>query len=701
MSSKITQAEFHSKLALVLQLFQSGQHSEADRLAMALLASRPNSADILVIRGVIAGIQNRYTDAEQLFRNALKWDKNNFYIFYNLAKTLSDKGNDRDALKWHRKALDLNSSSDGAWLNYGRSLCNLGEIDDAIKAYDRALIINNNFSDAYTNKGICYCKKLRLDESIALHDQALRLNPELAEAWNNRGNALSQAKRYSEALASFEQSIRLRPKYAEAWLNQGIVLNDLGRYEEAINSYERALELSSDLEFVRGDLVHIQMKICSWAGLKSRIKTLENSIISKQKLTSPFPILGLFDSPHLQKLCAATYVKDKFSPSGKLGALPPRSRRDKVRIGYFSADFGDHPVSHLIVELIEAHDRSRFEVYGFSFGDHTNDPMRQRMERAFDCFLDVKHVNDLEIVRLSRQHMIDIAVDLGGHTKDSRPKIFVERVAPIQINYLGYPGTWGSDCMDYFIGDKVTVSDENREQFSEKIIFLPNCFQVNPSNRPIANDNLSRETHGLPYGSFVFCCFNSPWKITPEILNSWSRILRGVENSVLWLQGGGRIGRECLLKEFESLGIGASRIVFAERLPSLAEHLARYKEADLFLDTFPYGAHTTASDALWSGLPVLTRSGKSFASRVAASLLHAVKLPELITNSSDDYEILAIKLAQNRKRISNLKVKLVEIRSSCSLFNTTLFTQHLESAYTLAYDRHHFGLPLQDIYVEP
>jgi predicted O-linked N-acetylglucosamine transferase (SPINDLY family) len=362
-------------------------------------------------------------------------------------------------------------------------------------------------------------------------------------------------------------------------------------------------------------------------------------------------------------------------------------------------DFCEHPVSQLMVELIELHDRDRFEIYGFSFGADTKDPMRQRMEKAFDRFIDVKNLSELGIACLAREQAIDIAIDLGGYTKDSRPQIFAERAAPLQINYLGYPGTLGSECMDYFMGDRVTIPDDYYKYFSEKIIFLPNSFQPNPSQRPIKAKDASRQSYKLPETGFIFCCFNNTWKITPDVFESWIRILKKVEDSVLWLSDTHPIAKRNILAAFTANNIHLSRIVFAERLPSHADHLQRYLRANLFLDTFPYCAHTTASDALWAGLPVLTRLGESFVSRGAASQLSSIGLPELVTNSYHAYESLAIELATNPEKLLGLKEKLASHRATTPLFNTPLLTQHIEAAYRAIYDRYHAGLLPDHTYV--
>jgi predicted O-linked N-acetylglucosamine transferase (SPINDLY family) len=361
-------------------------------------------------------------------------------------------------------------------------------------------------------------------------------------------------------------------------------------------------------------------------------------------------------------------------------------------------DFREHPVAHLTADLFELHDRNQFEVYAFSFGKNNQDPMRQRLEKSFDKFLDVDHLNHIDIARLSRELKIDIGIDLGGHTKDSRPQIFSERAAPIQVNYLGYPGTWGRPCMDYFIGDKTTITSKSRDYFLEKIVYMPEQFQVNPISRPRSERHRKRTELGLPVDAIVFCCFNNNWKITPIIFESWMRILRKLPRSVLWLYAENPWATKNLVKRASECGVSSERLIFSKRI-SLEEYIVQYRHADLFLDTVPYNAGTTASDALWAGLPVLTCAGESFACRMAASLSETVGLPELFTRSLDQYEALAIEIASDPERLKMLKDRLMQKLSTTSLFDTSRFTRHLESAYKTMYERCHADLPPDDIYI--
>jgi predicted O-linked N-acetylglucosamine transferase (SPINDLY family) len=401
----------------------------------------------------------------------------------------------------------------------------------------------------------------------------------------------------------------------------------------------------------------------------------------------------------LQRKASEIWVQDKHPFDDSLGPLVKRAQRDKIRIGYYSADFHNHATAYLMAEFFERHDRSKFELFAFSFGPDKQDGMRQRLTQSFDQFIDVRFNSDKEVAEFSRMLGIDIAVDLKGSTKDHRFGIFSYRAAPVQVSYIGYPGTMGADYIDYLIADKTVVPQEHQKHYSEKIIYLPDSYQVNDRKRVIADKTYTRQELGLPSEGFVFCCFNNNYKITPSVFDSWVRILKAVPNSVLWLFQDNPLAAINLRKEAKARGIDEARLVFAKSMP-LDQHLARHSAADLFLDTLPYNAHTTASDALWAGLPLLTCMGESFASRVAASLLKAVGMPELIANTQEEYEAKAIELAQNPDQLNALKQKLQSNCLSAPLFNTEKITRHIEQAYANVYERYHADLMPENIYVE-
>ena len=445
--------------------------------------------------------------------------------------------------------------------------------------------------------------------------------------------------------------------------------------------------------------LHARMRICDWGDLDDQLAQLAARIGRNEKAVFPFPVLALSDSLPLQRKTAEIWVQDECPASDALPVIPKRPKSGKLRIGYFSADFGNHPVSFLTAELFETHDRDKFELTAFSFGANENHDMRKRVEAAFDQFIDVRNRSDKDVAMLARSLEIDIAVDLGGFTKDSRTNIFAMRAAPLQASYLGYLGTMGAEYIDYLIADSTIIPEEYQKHYSEKIVYLPS-YQANDSKRRIADKVFSREELGLPQTGFVFCCFNNNYKITPGTFGSWMRILQKVEGSVLFLYAENEPAAINLKKEAALRGVAPDRLVFGKRLPA-PEYLARYRSADLFLDTLPYNAGTTASDALWAGLPVLTCAGEAFASRVAASLLNAIHLPELITSTQEEYEALAIALAANPERLRQIRQKLVNNRLTTPLFDTARFTRHLEAAYNAMYERYQADLPPAHIHIKP
>ena len=440
----------------------------------------------------------------------------------------------------------------------------------------------------------------------------------------------------------------------------------------------------------------VKMHLCDWSDAAAEFAQLEEKIKRNEKATSPLPVLAL-TVPYLCNDCAAEiWVNDKYPASFELGQIPKRGRHGRIRIGYFSADFHEHAVSLLTAELFETHDKARFELYAFSTGPDTQDEMRKRLEHAFDHFIDVRHQSDREVAAHARRLEIDIAVDLGGHTANCRTGIFALRAAPLQVSYIGYLGTTGAEYIDYLIADCILIPEDRKQHFSEKIVYLPS-YQANDSTRKISDESVTREALGLPETGFVYCCFNNNYKIRPATFDGWMRILSQVEHSVLWLLEDNATAARNLRKEAEARGVDAARLIFARRVP-FRDYLARYRTADLFIDTLPYNAGATASDALWAGLPVLTCMGEAFASRVAASLLNAIDLPELVTSSQAQYQALAVELATRPERLKQVRQKLETNRLTTPLFDTKLFTRYLEAAYTQMVERYQADLPPEHIH---
>ena len=650
----------------------------------------PNDASALSNLGSSLNSIGRNQEAFIVFQKAIKLDPNEPLFWYNAANTLCDTGEHKEALTYYDRSIKLDPQYYQAYINYGKVLFELKRYTESLNFYDKALRINKDSLDCLVNKGAALKELALYDEAITHYDKALSLKPDYAEAWSNKGITLNELKRYDEALVHYDKALSLKPDYAEAWSNKGITLNELNRYDEAITHYDKALSLKPNIDWASGDLLHAKMKICSWSGLAESLEDISKKVAANEKVVNPFPLLALIDGALPHKKSSEIYIQDKYPFNPVLGPILKRPNNEKIRIGYFSADFKNHPVAFLIAELFEIHDRNQFEIYAFSLVK-TTDEMGDRLHLAFDRYIEAQGMSDIEIAQFSRGLNIDIAVDLTGITTSSRTGIFSYRAAPIQVNYLGYPGTIGADYIDYIVADKTLISPELQSCYSEKVVYLPNSYQVNDRKRVISDRKFTRPGLGLPENGFVFCCFNNNFKILPATFDGWMRILKAVEGSVLWLFQDNAWALENLKKEAEKQGIPADRLVFAERMP-LSDHLARHRQADLFLDTFPYNAHTTTSDALWAGLPVLTLMGSSFASRVAASLLNAIGLPELITNTQEEYEALAIDLALSPQKLTDIKLRLASNRLTAPLFDTPLFTTNLETAYIKMVERYQADL---------
>jgi len=605
-----------------------------------------------------------------------------------------------EAIVSYEKALTIRPRYAEAYSHYGLALHELRRYVEELLCYERAITMKPDYAEAFHNRGLALHELKRYEEAVLSYDRAIAVNQNFGEANLSRGNSFLELKRYSDALLNYERAIAINPDYAEAHHNCGVVMEELKRYEDAVVSYNRAIALNPDEAFWFGERLYVKMRMCDWSNFDTYSYQLASKIDHHEKASRPFSVLAIIDSLSLQQKEALIYVEDTSTSNSELPEIQKHIRDDKICIGYYSADFQHHATAYLMAELFEQHDRSTFEFIAFSFGpDNPEDLMRKRIAAAFDRFIDVRTKSDKEVVLLSREFGVDIAVDLKGYTQDSRPGIFALRAAPIQVSYLGYPGTMGAEYIDYIIADSTLIPESNQPYYTEKIVYLPNSYQVNDSKRHISEHVFSREELGLPKKGFVFCCFNNNYKITPSTFDGWMRILKQVEGSVFWLFEDNPKAAINLKSEAVQRGINAERLIFAKRMP-LPMHLARHRLADLFLDTLPYNAHTTASDALWADLPVLTCMGESFASRVAASLLNAIHLPELITSTQDEYEALAIELATHPEKLKNIKAKLARNRLTTPLFDTQLFTGHLEEAYTAMYERYHADLPPDHIYVK-
>src|SRR5262245_35067088 len=644
------------------------------------LALKPDYAAAFNNRGNALRELKRLDEALASCDKALALKPDYAEAFNNRGIALQELKRLDEAVASYDKALAVKPDYAAACNNRGNARRELKRLDEALASCDKALALKPDYAEAFNNRGIALQELKRLDEALASYDKALALKPDNAEAFNNRGIALKELKRLDEALASDDKALALKPDYAEAFNNRGIALQELKRLEEALASYDKALAVRPDHAYAFSGIIDCVNKLCDWR----RTTDVADDVIahvSEQKSTIfPGTLLGYFGDPLLQLQCARNFVADRVPSLPRRLWTGTTWRHDRVRIAYLSADFHRHATAYLMAELFERHDRSRFEIIGVSFDVDDKSEMRKRLVAAFDQFYDVRRKSDQEVAKLLHDRQVDIAIDLKGYTTDSRPGILAYRPTPIQASYLGFPGTMGAEFIDYIIADETVVPFEQQPFYTEKIVHLPDCYQVNDTKRKIAERMPTRQEVELPEEGCVFCCFNNNWKITPEVFGVWMRLLHAVEGSVLWLLGDNESAERNLRKEAQARGIDPARLVFAGRLP-LEDHLARHRLADLFLDTLPYNAHTTASDALWIGLPVVTRLGESFAGRVAASLLNAIGLPELVTHSIEDYEALALRLAKDSSLLEGYRNRLATNRLTHPLFDIDRFRRRIEAAY--------------------
>lgn len=553
--------------------------------------------------------------------------------------------------------------------------------------------------DALHLLGVACRDQGRPEEGVLHLERSVALNPSFADTHNNLGVAFAALGRHEEAIDAFRKAIEIEPDYAMAHDNLGLSQKDLGQAEEAIASFRRALQIDPNRSGALSTIAEISRQNCDWTSHAD----LRRSMITRAEKASsginPFWLLSFSDDPALLLQCARRYASDEI---GKPVTVKPRASRNdnRIYVAYLSADFREHPVAHQIAPVIEGHDRNRFEITGISFGADDESPMRQRLVQSFDRFLDVRECSDREIAQLIAEEKTHIAVDLMGYTADLRPGILAGRPAPIQVNYLGFPGTMGAEHMDYIVVDDFVAPVGCEAHFSEQPVRLPDCYMV--SDRPLEtiDRQLSRSEAGLPDEGIVFCAFNNAYKISPGIFDVWMRILTLVPNSVLWLRSDNELAQANLRREAEQRSVGPERLISAPRV-EFAVHLARQRLADLFLDTLPYNAHSTACDALWAGLPVLTCAGNSFAGRVAGSLLHAVDLPELVAATLEEYERLAVQLARDPQTLAGLRDKLARQRNMSALFDAPLFVRNLELAYGAMFEGWAGGKPTRPIAVSP
>ncbi|HKM70767.1 MAG TPA: tetratricopeptide repeat protein [Stellaceae bacterium] len=688
----------HSNLARALHdqgLFAAGL--ESSRRAIELIPDFPGAH--LNCAAALMGLE-RFAEAEAPLRRLLDLTPERAETHNDLGRVLATLNRFDEAGLSYRRAVAFKPDYPEAHFNLGSALQAQGRLDEAVKSYRLAIALKPDYPEAHFNLGRALHAQDRLDEAIKRYRRALAMKPDYPEAHMNLGTALGQQYRLADALASFRRALVLNPDLAEAHYNLGIALKLEEKLREAIDSFGRAVVLDPDNGRALAAWFRAKQQICDWSGYPQNETRVRSALASQPTPGTPFALLALSSTPQEQFDCARRAAGMIVVPYAAALARPQPRSSERIRLGYLSEDFRQHPVAVLIAGLIEHHDRRHFEVIGYSYGQDDRSAMRARLAGAFDRFVDVRNMPYRRVAELIHADVVHILIDLTGLTGSCRTEALACRPAPIQVNYLGYPGTMGADFIDYIIVDLFVVPPDQQSFFSERLVHLPDCYQCNDDKRAIAELTPSRGECGLPDAGFVFCCFNSSHKITPAFFDTWMRLLRGLPGSVLWLLDDNPWAKANLAREARTRGVPPGRLVFARRLPP-PEHLARHRVADLFLDTLPYNAHTTASDALWAGLPVLTCSGDTFAGRVAGSLLRAVELGELVTTSLDEYEALALRLAHEPEVLARLRTPIAQNRLTHPLFNTARFTRNIEAAYRQMWETWRAGRPPAAFSVPP
>jgi len=686
-----------AKLEQARKLRQEGRPAGAEAILVEILREEPRHFEAVHLLGMIAAQSGHMDRALARFGEAVGIEPGNAVAHNNLGNALVHFGRHAEALESYDRAIALHPAYALGHNNRGLALAALKRHGEALESYDRALALRPDLLEAHLNRARALSELGRFEESVQSYDRVLKSKPDHVTALIDSGVVLAFARRHAAALDRFDRALTLRPTSTEALANRATALIKLARPADAVPVLARLLEIAPDYPYAAGDLLYAKLLCCDWVGFDDLAARVPRGVRSSRPVINPFGYMAIAESERDLGACATIFSADRFPPVE--AHLSSRRRPGgKIRIGYSSGEFRAQATSMLMVDLWELHDRSRFELVAFDNGWDDGSPWRARIAAAFDEVIDITRLSDVDAAALVSRKAIDILVDLNGFFGEPRQGVFARRPCPIQVNYLGFPGTLGASYMDYLIADEIVIPPSSRSFYAEKIVTLPGCYQPNDRRRPIAEQIPSRADLGLPADAFVFCCFNKSYKLTPGMFDIWARLLAQIEGSVLWLLQDDQVSADKLRREAGARGIARERLVFASRQP-LALHLARHAAADLFLDTLPCNAHTTASDALWAGLPVLTARGTTFPGRVAASLLTAVGLPEMIAPGLPEYEARALELARNRPALAAVRRKLAASRATAPLFDTPRFVRQLENAYVQIYERHQAGLPPEHIEV--
>lgn len=643
-------------------------------------------------------------EAQELYLQLIEEDNNNIKLNFLIGTSFLQLKNYQQAKIYLNNSIKIDSNIPHIYNSRGIVHSKTKEFQDAINDFNKAILLKENFLEAYLNKGIVLKNIKKFEDSFKCFEECLKIESQNPKVYFNLGNLFTEFGKYQEAKNAYDKAIFFNDKYAEAYDYRGDVMRELSKinqddkyFELSIEDSENAYKINKNLNYLYGKIVHAKLFLNDWSSFGEQLKIIENGLKNNKKIIIPFPLLSLIDDPQKHKENSILFAKT-YIPIISNNFRKKTIENSKIKIGYFSADLNAHAVSQLINKMLRIHDKKKFQIYCYAFGLKEKDELHINIKNNVNVYRDIKDISDHEAALVARKDEIDIAIDLQGYTGNQRAGIFANRAAPIQINYLGNPGTMGAEFIDYIIADEILIPEKNQKYYLEKIIYMPDSYQVQDDELKEAEIIPSKTELGLPEDCFIFCAINNNYKILPEVFNSWMRILDKVEKSVLWLLETNKVAKNNLLREAELKKIGSDRIVFAKKT-SYDIYLSQLKCADLFLDTFVYNGGATASNALWMGLPVLTKKGQSYPARMASSLLHSIGLPELITNSTVAYEKLAIELATNPNKLKYIKLKLKENRLQKALFNTEIFTRNFEKGLEMVYQNYVEGNNPTNIYV--
>ena len=686
-----------AELNMLLEHYQKGRYSHAEKLAVEITQQYPHHQFGWKVLGAILKTTGRVSEALTATQESVNLAPQDAEAHNNLGSMLKELGRLDEAVASYRQALTLRPSYEQAHYQLGYALNDLGRLEEAEASYRQAITLRADYGEAHNNLGITLQAQGRLAEAEASYRKAIIVKPDHAKAHFNLGHLLGDFNRLEEAELKYREAIVLKPDYAKAYRHLGGLMRAQNKLDDALTNYDRAAALDPDIDYLLGDTLFARQQLCEWDDLSQNLDELTRRVNSYEPAAAPLLLHALLDNPDIHKKGAKQFSEHKAPKSTVLPSITPYPHHKKVRVGYFSPDFKNHPVASLTAGLFENHDRATFEIHAFSFGPDTNDKLNLRIKAGVDHFHDVRTLSDKEVALLARSLELDIAVDLAGFTEGHRTSIFAMSAAPVQLSYIGFAGTMGADYYDYLIADSILIPEENKDYYNENIVYLPS-YQVNSSQDDFQEIPLDKQYFGIPEGAFVFCCFNNTYKITPDAFDTWASILNQVEGSVLMLFADTQRAIKNLQKQIGMRGIDPNRLIFGGRLTG-SEYQARYQVVDLFLDTFPCNGGATLSDALRMGCPILTCMGDSFSSRMGASLLTALDMPEFITTTQTQYEEMAADFAANPKRLKALREKLKSNIHTTPLYDIEQFTRSLEASYLVMYDRCQKGGNADDIYI--